>query len=93
VSNILIKGIDIKGNLLYPINVAQNKGYTIKESARLIAKAIGYEGELVFNTNYQDGTPHKILTDTRFRATFPDYEFYNHEDGIKETVEYYKAIL
>ena len=91
--NILIKGIEIKKPVIYPINIGQNKGYSIRESAKLIAEAVGFQGELVFNTQYQDGAPVKILDDKKFRAVFNDYEFYDHRTGIKETVSYYKSVL
>ena len=80
-------------NLVYPLNIAQNKSYSIKESAESIAEAVGFEGKLVFNTKYQDGAPIKVLDDKNFRTIFPDSEFFDHNDGIKETVKYYKQIL
>lgn len=86
-------GLSIEEDLTYPVNIAQNKGFSIKESATLIAEALDFEGELVFNTEYSDGAPFKILEDTRFRELFPDYDFYDHKKGIKETVDYYQAVL
>lgn len=93
VVNILIQGLTIDHDLIYPINLAQNKGYSIKESAELICEAVGYDGKLVFNTKYQDGAPTKILDDRKFRMIFPDYVFYDHKKGIQETVKYYQSIL
>jgi GDP-L-fucose synthase len=89
----LIKGLTIEEDLIYPINIAQNKGYSIKESAGLIAKAIGFKGKLIFNIKYQDGAPIKILDDKKFRQLFPDYQFFDHKEGIKKTIEYYNRIL
>ncbi len=90
---ILIKGLSIENDLIYPVNIAQNKGYSIKESAEMIKKAVGFDGNLVFNTKYQDGAPFKILDDNKFRSIFPDFEFINHEKGIENTVEYYESVL
>lgn len=90
---LLMAGMNLPDNLLDPVNMAQNKGYTIKESASYIAAAIGFKGELVFNTNYQDGAPIKILDDKKFRQLFPDFTFFDHRDGIKKTVEYYQSVL
>ena len=90
VSKVLAMSMNIEKPIIYPINLAQNKGYSIKESAELIAKALNYKGELFFNTNYQDGAPIKILNDEKFRKTFPNFEFFEHYEGIKETVKYYK---
>ncbi|MGY8788331.1 MAG: GDP-L-fucose synthase, partial [Fidelibacterota bacterium] len=35
--------------------------------ALLIKDIVGFEGELVFNANYPDGTPRKLLDVTRLR--------------------------
>lgn len=91
--NILIEGLTIENDLIYPVNIAQNKGYSIKESAEMIKEAVGFEGELIFNTKYQDGAPFKILDDKKFRSIFPDFEFFDHKKGIEKTVEYYESVL
>lgn len=93
VTKILIEGIETKEDLIEPVNLGQNKGYTIKESAEFIAKAVGYNGKLVFNTKYQDGAPTKILNDKKFRKMFPNFVFFDHQKGIDLTVKYYKLIL
>jgi len=79
--------------LISPVNIAQNKGYSIKESAEFIAQAVGFEGKLIFNSKYADGAPIKVLDDEKFRSLFPDYEFYDHMKGIQETVQYYESNL
>ncbi len=93
VINFLILALTLEQDLTYPVNIAQNKGYSIKESAEFIAQAIGYKGKLVFNTKYQDGAPIKILDNTKFSELFSDYKFYDHQEGIKNTVEYYKKLI
>lgn len=93
VARAMIAGMSSPENLIDPVNVAQNKGYTIKESAQFIATAVGFTGELQFNTNYQDGAPVKILDDKKFRAIFPDFTFFDHKQGIAETVNYYTSVL
>ena len=93
VAKIMVQTLKINEPIIYPINLAQNKGYSIKESAALIAKALNYKGELFFNTEYQDGAPIKILDDEKFREIFPDFKFYDHFVGIKDTVKYYEQLL
>lgn len=90
---ILELGLAVENDLIYPVNIAQNKGYSIRESAEMIAEEVDFSGNLVFNKQYQDGAPFKILDDRNFRALFPDYHFYDHRQGIRDTVKYYKAIL
>ena len=93
VVEILKKGLTVKKDLTYPVNIAQNRGYSIRESAEMIADVIEYEGKLVFNTKYQDGAPKKILDDQMFRELFPQFKFTDHKEGIENTVHYYQSVL
>ena len=93
VVNILIECIKYDKELLYPVNLAQNKAFTISESAHLIKEILKYNGTLFFNTYYQDGAPVKVLDDTQFKELFPKFEFYNHKLGLEQTINYYKNAL
>ena len=93
VVNILIEGLGYAKELIPPLNLAQNKGYSIKQSAELIKRIIGYKGKLVFDTSKQDGDPIKILNNKNFIKEFPNFTFFDHEMGIKNTIDYYKTIL
>jgi len=77
----------------YPLNIGQERGYSIAESAKLIKKACGYDGDIVFDTKYTDGDAVKILGKVEFVKHFPDFDFYDHERGILNTVEYYEDKL
>lgn len=90
---LLVRGLTIDADLTYPVNIAQNHGASIRESAETIARIIGYQGRLVFDTSRPDGAPRKVLDDRRFRELFPDFRFTDHEDGIRETVAYYQSVL
>jgi GDP-L-fucose synthase len=43
------------------VNIGTGKEHTIKELAVLIKETVGYDGELVFNTDKPDGMPRKLL--------------------------------
>ena len=92
-ARMLCNAVDFEDELVYPINIAQNRAYSIKETAEMIKELIGYEGKLVFNTRYQDGAPVKVLGDRLFREKFPEFKFTDIREGIKETVKYYKSEL
>jgi GDP-L-fucose synthase len=92
-ARMLVYAVDHEESQVSPINVAQNKAYSIGETAQMIQKALGYPGALVFNTKYQDGAMHKILDDTLFRRKYPDFRFTDMAKGIQETVSYYKNLL
>jgi len=90
---VLIRGLTLEEDLTYPINIGQRKGYSIRESAEMIAGALGYKGKLVFNTSYPDGDSIKVLDDKRFRKLFPDFVFCDMKKGIQKAVEYYESVL
>lgn len=90
--DILVRCLDID-SLEYPVNMGQEHGYSIADSARLIKQACGYEGEIVFDTQYTDGDPVKIVSKQNFVKLFENFEFYDHFEGIKNTIQYYKNLL
>jgi GDP-L-fucose synthase len=49
------------------INVGCGEDVTIKELAELIAKVIGYQGEIEFDTSKPDGTPRKLMDSSRLQ--------------------------
>src|SRR5262249_44599486 len=48
-------------------NVGAGEDMTIMELARLIARVVGFEGRLTFDTSKPDGTPRKLLDVSRLR--------------------------
>ena len=49
------------------INVGSGTDVTIKELAELVREAVGYEGEIQWDTSQPDGTPRKLMDGTRIR--------------------------
>ena len=39
-----------------------------------------------------DGAPKKVMDDRKFKKTFPQFHFTELENGIKDTINYYKSI-
>ena len=92
-ASMMVQAIDMKEPQATPINIGQNKAYAIRETAEMIKELAGYEGELTFNTSYQDGAPTKQLDDKLFRSRYPDFAFTDISEGIKETIAYYQKAL
>lgn len=86
----IVDAFEILNESIEPINIAQGKGYSISETAQLIAKGVGFKGEIVFNNRYQDGDPIKILDNTLFSQRFNNHKFVDHYQGIIKTINYYK---
>ncbi len=59
------------------INVGFGDDITIRELAKLIAKTVGYQGEIIFDTTKPDGTPRKLMDSSRLKAVgwSPKVEF------------------
>ena len=51
-----------------PINVSSDDEYSIKEIAEIIKDAVGYTGEITWDTNMPNGTPRKKLDLTRIHS-------------------------
>ena len=88
----LVRALDLD-NVIYPLNIGQEKGYSIAESAMMIKEEMGFEGDIVFDTNYQDGDPVKIMSEDKFVEEFPDFEWFDHRKGISNTIKYYEDKL
>ncbi len=50
------------------VNIGCGEDLTIRELAELIAKTVGFSGQLVFDTSKPDGTPRKLLDISRLSA-------------------------
>jgi GDP-L-fucose synthase len=47
------------------VNIGYGSDITIREAAELVKKAVGYTGDIVFDTTKPDGTPRKLMDSTR----------------------------
>jgi GDP-L-fucose synthase len=50
------------------VNVGSGEDLTIRELAELVMKAVGFSGELMFDTSKPDGTPRKLMSADKIRA-------------------------
>ena len=91
-ARILVESLGIEEQV-YPVNLAQNKAYSIAEIGEMAAKALAYDVQFVFNTRMADGAPIKILDDQLFRSKHPGFRFTPMEVGIRNTIDYYKKML
>lgn len=74
------------------VNVGTGSDISIKELATLVADAVGYIGEIVWDTSKPDGTPRKLL-DVSKLAEAGWSSTIGLEAGIRSTVEWYRANL
>jgi GDP-L-fucose synthase len=72
------------------INVGTGIDIEIRELASLVANIVGYEGEVVWDTNKPDGMPRKLLDVTRINATGWQAQI-PLQPGLQEVFDWYQA--
>ena len=73
-----------------PVNLGAGFEITIRDLATLIADITGFTGEIVWDTTKPDGQPRRCLDVSRAEREFGFRARTKFEDGLKETVEWYK---
>jgi GDP-L-fucose synthase len=70
------------------VNVGSGKEISISELAKLISEVIGYRGEIEFDSSKPDGTPRKLLENSRLAALgwAPEVSL---REGIETTYEWF----
>ncbi len=71
-----------------PINVGTGRDLTIGELAALVARVVGFAGEVVFDRSKPDGTPRKLLDVSRLHALGWESRV-TLEEGIRATYRWY----
>ena len=70
------------------INVGCGEDLTIRELVEIVARVIGFEIDLVFDTTKPDGTPRKLLDTTRLQALGWKPQI-SLNDGIRQTYQWF----
>lgn len=74
-----------------PINLGTNREITIKDLITLICELMGYEGELVWQTDKPNGQPRRCLDTTRAKDRFGFEAQISFEEGLRRTIDWYRA--
>jgi len=61
----------------------------IGDVALAVAKAIEFEGEVVFNTTKADGQFKKTASNKKLRGLRPDYQFTTMEEGVQKAEDWF----
>ena len=80
---------DINNKPLRFLNVGTGSDISIKELADLIAKIVGFQGQIVWDKSKPDGTPKKQLNVRRINKMGWKSKI-SLEQGLKETIKIYK---
>lgn len=68
------------------INIGTGEDVTIRELAEMVARVLGFDGELIFDASKPDGTPRKLMDVTKLHA-LGWWHKTKLEDGIARTWE------
>lgn len=76
--------------MLSHINVGTGVDCTIREMAETMAKVVGFNGQVVFDSTKPDGTPRKLMDVSRLAALGWRYRV-NLEQGLTKTYQWFLA--
>jgi nucleoside-diphosphate-sugar epimerase len=76
-----------------PVNVGTGRETRIRDLAETIVRLTGYAGETVWDTSRPDGQPTRYLDVSRARERFGFEAEIDLEEGLRRTIESFRASL
>ncbi|AFZ25778.1 nucleoside-diphosphate-sugar epimerase [Cylindrospermum stagnale PCC 7417] len=73
-----------------PVNLGTGDEISIRDLINLIAKLMGYEGEIIWETDKPNGQPRRRLDTERAKEAFGFTAQVGFEEGLKNTIEWYR---
>lgn len=73
-----------------PVNIGAAKEISIKNLVEMIRDITEYSGEIIWDTEKPDGQPRRCLDTSRAKKEFGFEASTPFEDGLRETIEWYK---
>jgi GDP-L-fucose synthase len=74
-----------------PVNIGAGWEISIKGLAETVAKHVGYEGEIIWDTSKPNGQPRRKLDVSRARDYFGFEATTDFDEGIRETVAWWEV--
>lgn len=72
-----------------PVNIGSGSEIGISNLAWMVARLVGYDGEIRYDASKPDGQKRRALDNSRARAEFGFYASTPLETGLKRTIEWY----
>jgi GDP-L-fucose synthase len=76
-----------------PVNLGSQFEISIKDLALMIAREVGFEGDIVWDTSKPNGQPRRKLDVSRAEREFGFRARTTFADGLRQTVAWYRAQL
>jgi GDP-L-fucose synthase len=74
-----------------PVNLGSGHEVSVRDLAHAVARLTGFGGEFVWDATKPDGQPRRRLDTTRARERFGFAAEVPFEDGLRQTIEWYRA--
>lgn len=74
------------------INIGTGKEITIKQLSELVANAVSFKGEIVFDSNKPDGTPRKLVDVSKLHSLGWKHQIEINE-GVNRLFQWYRSTL
>lgn len=72
-----------------PINLGTGREIRIRELVEKIARLIGFQGEIIWDSSKPDGQPRRCLDTTRAAALLGWHAQTGFDEGLKRTIDWY----
>lgn len=73
-----------------PVILSTGKEVSIKDVVNTIAKIFNFKGNIIFDTTKPEGQFRKPSDNSAIRNMFPDFKFTSLEDGLEESIDWFK---
>ena len=74
-----------------PVNIGVGFEISIKDLVYLIARLVGFKGEIIWDTSKPGGQPRRSLNTERARQEFGFKSTVGFEEGLRRTIEWYQV--
>jgi GDP-L-fucose synthase len=74
-----------------PVNLGNGREIRIRDLTEIIARLVGFEGKIAWDATKPDGQPRRCLDTSRAREEFGFEARTPFEEGLKNTIEWYRA--
>lgn len=74
-----------------PVNIGSGKEISIKDLISLICELTGFKGEIRWDATRPDGQPRRLLNTSRAEAEFGFRAKTDFKEGLRRTIEWYRA--
>jgi GDP-L-fucose synthase len=71
------------------LSVDEDAEVSIRDVALTVAKAMKFEGEVIFDTTKADGQFKKTADNAKLRSFLPDYKFTSMQEGVQKSVDWF----